>query len=199
MVAVAGTVFVSLASAAFLNPNFFSQGSTSSQNSAPGSAVDLQPTFAAPQGGQGSTESSQPPAQSTAVLQVPTPTSQSSPNPTPTSGPGSGGGTLSVQITNIPGQVVNNSVVAVSVNTSEPNVTVRLQVSYNAYPFFYRSKARVTDGDGNATLNWAVSVTKRSFGEVVARVVVTATDQNGQQAVSSATTVQVITFGGGGL
>ena len=104
-----------------------------------------------------------------------------------------------MQITGIPNQVGNNSTVQVSVATSEPGVTVRLQVAYNAYPFYYQSGAQVTGGDGNATLYWNVQVSGFRIRHVTARVIAVAIDANGQDATSSAAFVQVLSSAGGGL
>src|SRR5713101_9252466 len=113
MVLIAGIIFVSLASAAFLgNSSFFA--STSSPQVIPKGAnptgtVDLRPGFTNPGGGSGSNQSSQPPVHSTPALQ---PTSTGQPSPTP-----GGGGTLTVQFTYIPQTVLNGSSVNVGVNT----------------------------------------------------------------------------------
>jgi hypothetical protein len=102
-----------------------------------------------------------------------------------------------VQITGIPGQVSNNSTVQVNVATSEPGVTVRLQVTYNVYPYYYQSGAQMTGGDGNATLDWRVQVSGFRVKRVTARVIAVATDGSGQYATSSAAFVQVFSSGGG--
>ncbi len=207
LVLVAGCIFVSLATAALVrNPNFFSFNNTSTnttpQNPAgptPSGTVDLRPAFPSPGGGSGGNSSSQPPAQSTPVVQAtatPGDSTTPTPQPSPTSGPGRG--TLTLELTNVPGQVNNNSTVQLDVVTNQPGVTVHLQVSYNAYPFFYQSGAQVTDGDGNATLYWNVQVSLVRIKHVVARVTAVATDANGQYVTSATYTVQVISgFGGG--
>src|SRR5581483_190057 len=99
-------------------------------------------TFPTPVTGKGSSTSSQPTGSSATSLQ-PTPDDQ---------------GTLTVQINNIPNAVNNRSQVQVDVQTSEPNVTVQLQVTYDASPFYYTSRGDTTDDNGNATLNWSVRV-----------------------------------------
>ena len=203
LVIAAGFIFVSLATAAFIrNPNLFSSiGNTTPQNPTgvtPSGTVDLRPTFPTPGGGSGGNSSSQPPAQSTPVIQT-TPGGSTTPTPQASPTPGSGGGTLTVQITNIPGQVNNNSTVQVDVSTNEPGATVRLQVTYNAYPFYYQSGAQVTDGNGNATLDWNVQVSGNRTRHIYAKVTAVATDANGQYATSATYIVQVITGFGGGL
>lgn len=194
LVLIAGLLFLSLVTSA-MNPDFFSLKSTSSQvppgGVTPSGTVDLRPTFAAPGGGQGSSTSSQPPAQGTPALQSTadsTPTIQSSPTPDQ-------GGTLTVQITDIPNRVQNGSVVDVDVNTNEANVTVELYVVYNAPPFRGVAGPRMTGDGGNATIQWAVSVYK--IGGARAIVVAIARDQNGQQAQSQPVSVQISGFGGG--
>ena len=194
LVLIAGLLFFSLVSRA-MNPNFFKLNSTSPQTPptgvTPSGTVDLRPAFPSPGGGQGSSTSSQPPAQSTPALQPTidnTPTLQSSPTP-------GQGGTLTVQITDIPNHVQNGSVVDVGVSTNEANVTVELYVVYNAPPERGFAGPRMTDDGGNATIPWPVSVYK--IGGARAIVVAIARDQNGQQAQSQPVSVQIAGFGGG--
>src|SRR5207248_2169870 len=94
---------------------------------APAGTIDLRPSFPTPGGNNGSTTTSQPPAHSTPTLTTDnnlTPTVE----PSPTA---PGDGRLTVQITDIPNRVLNNSTVSVGVHTSEANVTVTLYVLYN--------------------------------------------------------------------
>jgi hypothetical protein len=193
LILVAGLFSFSLVTSA-MNPNFFTLNKTSSQvppaGVTPSGTVDLRPVFAVPGGGQGSSTSSQPPAQSTPVLQ-PTdnpPIIQSSPTPDQ-------GGTLAVQITDIPNRVQNGSVVDVEVNTNEANVTVELYVVYNTLPYRDFAGPRMTADGGNANIPWPVSVYR--VGEARAVVVAIARDQNGQQAQSQPVSVQIAGFGGG--
>ena len=190
LVLIAGLLSFSLVSRA-MNPNFFKLNSTSPQapptGVTPSGTVDLRPAFPSPGGGQGSSTSSQPPAQSTPALQPTVDNTQSSPTP-------GQGGTLTVQITGIPNRVQNGSVVDVGVSTNEANVTVELYVVYNAPPYRDFAGPRMTDG-GNATIPWSVSVYK--IGGARATVVAIARDQNGQQAQSQPVSVQIAGFGGG--
>ena len=190
LVLIAGLLSFSLVSRA-MNPNFFKLNSTSPQapptGVTPSGTVDLRPAFPSPGGGQGSSTSSQPPAQSTPALQPTVDNTQSSPTP-------GQGGTLTVQITGIPNRVQNGSVVDVGVSTNEANVTVELYVVYNAPPYRDFAGPRMTDG-GNATIPWSVSVYK--IGGARATVVAIARDQNGQQAQSRPVSVQIAGFGGG--
>ncbi|HJT58562.1 MAG TPA: hypothetical protein VJ761_18790 [Ktedonobacteraceae bacterium] len=189
-VMIAAIFFVSLAAIA-LQGNSGSPGNNSlSQNPSggpsPTSTVDLQPAFPTPGGANGSTASSQPPPQKTPVLQQ-TPSPAPDPNPGP-------GGPLTVQITNLPSRVFNNSRLNVSVSTGEGGVSVRLVVRYSTFPFAYQSSTRVTGPQGNVNLSWLVNV----FGggrNVTATVVAVATDQNGHTARSTPMTVQIIRGG----
>ncbi|MEO6890532.1 MAG: hypothetical protein ABI456_14155 [Ktedonobacteraceae bacterium] len=195
LVLVAGTLFASLAANALLQ----SSGGLFTQNTAipttpqvgvapaPTGTVDLHPAFPTPGGGKGTKQSSQPPMQGTPALQA-------SPTGIPTQQPGNGN--LVVQITGLPPQVPTNSMVPVSVQTSTPGATVQLQVTYNAPPFFYTSTQQVTDGNGNATINWQVNVFVRGK-RATARVTVIAFDQNGQQGHSDSIRVQITGAGGG--
>ena len=109
MVLVAGIIFVSLASAVFLG-NANNAASSDPPQAVPKGVnptgtVDLRPTFPAPGGGLGTNQqSSQPSMQSTPVLQVTNTTVQQSPTPAAV-------GTLNVQITSIPRQVKNLSLI----------------------------------------------------------------------------------------
>lgn len=188
MVLIAGVVFVSLASATFFgNQNLFA--SSLSQNPPPApkptGTVDLRPTFANPGGGNGTTQSSQPPLYQTPSLPSTTPTAQSSPTP------GNGGGTLTVQITSIPPVVNNGTSVYVSVNASEPGASVLLEIRYNVQPSRATAGPQTTDGGGNATIPWLVFVYGFKQRTVQATVYAVATDQNGQQARSQDVNVQV--------
>jgi len=191
LVLIAGLLFFSLVSRA-MNPNFFKLNSTSPQapptGVTPSGTVDLRPAFPSPGGGQGSSTSSQPPAQSTPALQPTVDNTQSSPTP-------GQGGTLTVQITGIPNRVQNGSVVDVGVSTNEANVTVELYVVYSAPPYRDFAGPHMTDDGGNATIPWSVSVYK--IGGARATVVAIARDQNGQQAQSQPVSVQIAGFGGG--
>ncbi len=183
MVLIAGTVFVSLISNTLLhNSNFFAANSTFPQTPVTAVTANVRPTFAPPGGGKGSKTSSLPPAHSTPSLQ-PTPSSPS--NPTP------GAGTLTVQITSLPTDVRNYQSVTVGVTTSEPNVTVYLYVVYNVPPHRGFAGPATSDGNGNATLNWLVTVYARANGGARASVVAIAKDQNGQQAQSQPVAVHI--------
>jgi hypothetical protein len=142
----------------------------------PTGTFDSKPKFPTPVSGKGSSTSSQPGTGPSNYAQ-PTPNDQ---------------GSLDVQIVNIPDVVNNKSRVQVDVQTSEPNVNVQLQVTYDSAPFAYASNGDTTDDQGNATLNWNIRV--RSFANgnnVQATVIVVATDQDGQQATSQPMTVEV--------
>jgi hypothetical protein len=189
MVVLASIVFVSMASAALFGKP--STGSSYTQTpptvTAPSGTVDLRPTFAAPGGGKGSGQSSQPPAQSTPVLGS-TPTASVSPSPTQ---PGQGG-PLSLQITNYPTFILNNSNVEITVTANQPGVNVYLIMQSNATPRTSRYGPGTTDANGNATIDWPVFYT--SFGKRTVTVNITAFafDQNGQRIDSSPVTVQVL-------
>jgi hypothetical protein len=193
MIIIAGIIFVSLASAAFLGNSSFLASTSSSPQAIPKGAnptgtVDLRPGFTNPGGGSGSNQSSQPPVQSTPALQ-PTSTGQASPTP-------GGGGTLTVQFTSIPSQVLNDSSVNVGVNTNEPGVTVLLVIRYSTQN---RTTAgpQITGNDGNATIPWFVFASGFGKKSVQAFVYAIATDQIGHQAKSQTVTVQVLTRGMG--
>ncbi len=192
MVLVAGVIFVSLASAAFLgNSSFLASTSGTPQaipkGSNPTGTVNPRPTFPAPGGGSGTNQqSSQPPMGPTPALQATNSTTQPSPTP-------GGGGSLNVQFTSIPQRVMNGSYVSVGVNTSEPGATVELVIRYSNQGGRSTTGPQTTDGNGNATIPWFVF----TFGQknVQAYVYALATDQNGQRARSQTVTVEVQTRG----
>ena len=191
MVLIAGIIFVSLASAAFLgNSSFVASTSSTPQaipkGSNPTGTVNLRPTFPAPGGGSGTNQqSSQPPVQSTPALQ-PTSTGQ----PSPTAG---GGGTLNVQFTSLPHQVKNGSYVSVGVNTGEPGVNVELVIRYSSQGGRSTAGPQTTDSNGNASIPWFVYTFGFGQKNVQAFVYAFATDQNGQTARSQTVPVQIQT------
>lgn len=144
----------------------------------PSGTVDAKPNLGTtPTTGSGSSQPSS----------IPTPNLNTQPSPSPTAQPGQG--LFSVQIVSIPNVVPNNSRVQVGVQTSQPGVQVRLQVTYNTAPFFFNSGTRITDNNGQAVLLWNVTVFSRH--PVQATVRVNAIDQNGQQISSQTVTVMV--------
>jgi hypothetical protein len=110
------------------------------------------------------------------------------PTMTPTPTPNNQG-LLSIQINHIPPIVNNNTKVAVTVTTSEPGVTVKLQVTYTTLPYLYTSSSHLTGENGKATLSWSVKLITLVGGKYSATVVATATDKKGQQAQSQPVTV----------
>ena len=191
MVLIAGIIFVSLASAAFLgNSSFLASTSSTPQaipkGSNPTGTVNLRPTFPAPGGGSGTNQqSSQPPVQSTPALQ---PTSTGQPSPTP-----GGGGTLNVQFTSLPHQVKNGSYVSVGVNTGEPGVSVELVIRYSTLGGRSTAGPQTSDSNGNASIPWFVYTFGFGQKNVQALVYAFATDPNGQTARSQTEIVQIQT------
>ena len=197
VVVIAAIVFTSLVSNAMLRSSNSTDNNSVSQNPptvVPTGTVDLRPTFSAPIGGSGSSSSSQPPAQSTPVLPSTPNASPTADQSTPTPGDE---GSLSVTVNSIPNRVSNNSIVNVSVTTSQPNVTVALAVAYSAPPYKYISSPTTTDGGGNGVLTWAVEVLMLGR-HTQAIVYAVAQDQNGQRVQSQPVSVQISPSGGGG-
>jgi hypothetical protein len=187
-VVVASLVFVSLVSAALFGHS--SPGTSLSQTPGkvtPGGTVDLHPTFPKPTGGNGSSQSSQPPAQSTPVV---------GPGDTPTAGPTvttQPGGPLTIQITGYPSAVSNGSRVEITVNTNQPGIQVYLEIQYNhAQPAHTNAGPGTTDANGNVTIPWSVSVFSYSRKHVQATLTAIGTDQNGQQVHSDPVVIQVM-------
>lgn len=192
MVVLAGAVFVSLAGSAFLGKSLFSDSFPQNPPTvvAPGGTLDLRPKFPTPSGGNGSGQTSQPPAQSTPSLGS-TPTDNPGPTgqPSPTTGPGGG---LTVQITNYSPFVINHTQVNIDVATNQPGVMVWLLIRYNNQGFRSIVGPQTTDANGNTTLTWLVS--DSGFGRKGSSAVLTAVaaDSNGQRVFSSPVTVQII-------
>ncbi len=187
LVVIASLVFIALGANALASSNTSGPIWASSQvehppTPTPVGTVDHVPGFATPVTGTGSHQSSQPDTTGSSTYLAPTPTPAAT---QPASGP------LTVQILNIPNTVNNNSRVRVDVQTSEPDVTVSLQITYDTVPFFASSGSKTTNGSGNATLTWTAKVVNLQGNGAQASVVVVATDQNGQQARSQAATVTI--------
>jgi hypothetical protein len=192
MVLLASIVFVSMAGAAWLGNPFFGSSYTQSPPTvtAPNGTVDLHPTFGPPAGGQGSSQSSQPPAQSTPVLgNSPTPSGSPTPQPSPTQ-PGQGG-TLTVQITGYNPQVANNSRQPITITTNETGISVFLDVESNANPPFRRYGPGITDNTGTVTIIWPVSFFSIVKRNITVLLIATAFDQNGNSVRSAPVMVQV--------
>ncbi len=180
LVAIASLVFVVLGANTILSNNNGPAWNSAQIEHPPAptpiGTVDNNPTFPTPGSNKGSSSSSQP---------------HGGPPPNLQPSPVNDQGTLSVQIVSIPDVVHNNTRVRVFVQTSEPGVSVRLQVNYDAAPFFYTSSLRSTDGNGNAAITWNVRVFGGNGNGVQATVVVVATDRQGQQATSQPATVMI--------
>ncbi len=188
MVVLASIVLVSLVSAAMFgrSSSGVSYSLTPPAKVVPGGPVDLHPAFPTPGGGNGTGQSSQPPAQNTPSLG---PTATTTETTQPTVQPG---GQLTLQITNFPQAVNNNSRVGITVSTSQPGVSVYLQIRYNAQPTRATAGPRMTDGDGNVTIPWSVFVFSFNRKNVQATITAIATGQNGQFVSSAPVVVQVI-------
>lgn len=179
LVALASLVLVALGASALLGNNGGTAWSSALTEHPPAvtpvGTVDDNPSFPTPGSNKGSSSSSQPHGGPPPVLQ-----------------PGPGGpdqGALNIQIVSIPDVARNNTRVRVVVQTSEPDVSVRLQVNYDAAPFLSVTSARTTDGNGTAAITWNVRVFGFNGNGVQATVVAIATDSNGQQATSQPVTV----------
>ena len=189
MVVVASIVFVSLVSATLFGRS--SSGASLSQNPpanvTPGGTVDLHPTFPKPTGGNGTGQSSQPPTQNTPSLG---PTAQ------PTSTVQSGG-QLTLQISNYPSTVANNSTVPITVSTNQPGITVYLQIRYSGTSLRPYAGPGTTDANGNVTIPWSVSVFSFGRKNIQATLTAIGTDQNGHRVASDPVVIQVLVNGMG--
>lgn len=189
MVVVASIVFLSMAGASWLGRS--SAGSAYSQNPPTAAAstgtVDTRPSFPPPGGGKGSGQSSQPPVQSTPVLNS-TPSGDSSPTAQPN-------GNLNVQITGYSRFVFNGSSTYAIVSTGQPGVTVTLNIQSNGTPRFSTAGPQTADDNGNATISWQVFYSHGGHRTVTLTVVAVAVDQNGQQSTSDPVTIQVLLQG----
>jgi serine/threonine protein kinase len=157
---------------------------TSSSGSQPGSAPGTQaPTRSTSPAPSGSQPSSQP---TTAAGSTPTqatqPTSQPTPQPVQ----------LTLQITNCPQNVNNNTNVPVTVTANQPGVNTQLIVTYDLLSDIFKSQVQPTGSDDSVVLTWQVGLVKSLLGSLLnAHVTAVATDQNGKQVQSPSVTVQV--------
>src|SRR5262249_35720173 len=126
-------------------------------------------------------------------LSTPTPTATPTPTPTPTPEPTATPTpvptqppvvTLTLQITDIPTTVQLGDTVSVSVNTSKPNVSVRLSALSNGRQVAITG-AKITNDQGDATLSWIVLQQPGNY-----EIVATAQDQQGHVVNSDPVTVQ---------
>ncbi|MBO0779866.1 MAG: hypothetical protein J2P37_13670 [Ktedonobacteraceae bacterium] len=173
-VLIAGIVFIVFASSLLASPG-------PQQNSA---ALMAQASATA--------AAQQAPTPEPSPTEVPTPTPTVPPvptlEPTPTTAPD----VLTLQIVSIPQSVVNGTRVPVTVQSSLPDTTVRLHVTYTGAFGSFNSRAVSTGDDGTVTLNWSVSVIGGSNRTVTATVYAVAFDQFGQQVLSQPVSVLVL-------
>ena len=189
MIALAMVVLASIGLVSLVSASMFGRSSsgvgysqTPPAKVVPSGPVDLHPAFSTPGGGNGTGQSSQPPAQNTPSL-GPTTTGQPTVQP---------GGQLTLQITNFPAAVNNNSRVDITVSTNQPGVSVYLQIRYNAQPTRASAGPRTTDGNGNVTIPWTVFVFSFNRKNVQATITAIGTDQNGQRVSSDPVVIQVL-------
>ncbi len=182
MVVLASIVLVSLVSSSMFGRSSSGAGysQTPPAKVVPGGPVDLHPAFPTPGGGNGTGQSSQPPAQNTPSLGS---TGTGTVQP---------GGQLTLQITNFPAAVSNNSRVDITVSTNQPGISVYLQIRYNAQPTRASAGPRTTDANGNVTIPWSVFVLSFGHKNVQATLTAIGTDQNGQRVSSNSVVIQVL-------
>jgi len=187
LIAIATVLVAGIAFAAVASTMFFS-GTEQRATTAPKTVttsqgtVDTHPMFPTPGGKRDGTTGSQ-------FSPTATPTTPVQPTPTQIV-------PLTVQINNPPTQVSNNTVVPISVTTSEPNTSVRLIVIYSASPYFASVGPQMTDENGNATISWPVAVrASERHHTVTARILVTCGEQHKKGALSQTFLVQIMTRG----
>lgn len=149
---------------------------------------------ASPANAPGTANTQKPPAR--AMTSTTSPGSTPAPDATapaaPTDQPGSRNGQLlTVQVTNPPAQVQNNSQVSVDVSTNEPHVIVILHVAYNTPSFKDVTVQKMTDGGGHAVFLWQVQLPNALSSNTMATLTVTAIDQGGQKAEVAPLTVSI--------
>lgn len=165
--------------------------STSLSGSTPSSSSTSRSTGSTP----GATAPSQvqvtpasPPQSTSQPIPQPTPQSSAGPTPVQPTQPAA----LTLQITNCPQKVNNNSDVPVTVTANRSGVNVQLIVTYDVLSDIFRSQVVPTDNNDVAVLTWHVGlVTSVVSGLLGAHVTAVAKDQNGQQVQSQTVTVQV--------
>jgi serine/threonine protein kinase len=120
---------------------------------------------------------------------TPDPTDPTNPTPMPTTATNI---PLAVSITQAPNVVQNNSRVVIQVTTNTGNCDVRLRVIYNPSARLYKSPLSHTDSNGNATLEWDVTVSHAQIKYTIATLIVSAYSSDGQTAFSLPVTVQIM-------
>ncbi|MDQ2884822.1 MAG: serine/threonine protein kinase [Chloroflexota bacterium] len=158
--------------------------SGSQPGTTPGTQVPTRSTSPVQPGSQaGSQPGSQPPPQS-APAAGSTPTQPTQPTPQPVQ--------LTLQITNCPQNVNNNTNVPVTVTANQPGVSTQLIVTYDLVSDIFKSQLQPTGSDDSVVLTWHVGLVKSLLGSLLnAHVTAVATDQNGKQVQSPSVQVQV--------
>jgi hypothetical protein len=117
---------------------------------------------------------------------VPAATPTATPVPTQTA-------RVTVQISSAPDPVHNGTTVSVSITTNPGSISVQLVVTYSSWKKGFTSAQQTTDGNGQATVSWSISIPPGQLkNAATATLVANASDQKGGQVTSSSVQVQVL-------
>ncbi|MGH2506828.1 MAG: hypothetical protein ACRDHZ_05365, partial [Ktedonobacteraceae bacterium] len=180
LVMISAIAFVAFGATAILNNNSLAASQTFT-TATPSGTLGAQPNLSTPTPSPGNNQTNPSPV-------VPTP--NLNPPPSPTNPPQPAPSSLSVQIVNLPSVVPNDSRVLVDVQSNQPGIQVKLQVSYNVPSLFVSSGTHITDENGQVVLPWTVRVFLRN-NSARATVQVIALNQHGQQVSSQAVVVTI--------
>ena len=120
---------------------------------------------------------------------TPTPTIEPTPVPTPTP---STNQPLQVTLDDIASPVKNNTTVAITVTTNQPDVEVQLFITYTVYPVQSVSEAQTTNNEGQVTFDWMVRVRLNNNRNATARITAIARTKNGPPVSSQTITVEIV-------
>ena len=132
------------------------------------------------------TSSSATPTVSSATPTVSSATPTATPVPTQTS-------QVTVQVSSVPDPVHNGTTVNVSITTNPGGISIQLVVTYSSWQKGFTSAQQTTDGNGQATVSWSISIPPGHLkSAATATLVAVANDQKGGQVTSSPLQVQVL-------
>jgi hypothetical protein len=98
-----------------------------------------------------------------------------------------------VQVSSVPDPVHNGTTVNVSITTNPGGISIQLVVTYSSWQKGFTSPQQATDGNGQVTVSWSISIPPGHLKDAAtATLVAVANDQKGGQITSSPLQVQVL-------
>ena len=100
---------------------------------------------------------------------------------------------VTVRVSSVPDPVHNGTTVNVSITTNPGGISIQLVVTYSSWQKGFTSAQQATDGNGQATVSWSISIPPGHLKDAAtATLVAVANDQKGGQVTSSPLQVQVL-------